>query len=77
MSVFQVFWHVSLHVEGEVVRPRETPLTHFAFEGLGSGVLPVMSGQLVRPGEYDNIDEQGVNSCTFCKLCTTFIRDSV
>ena len=50
VSVFQVFWHVSLHVEGEVVRPGETPLTHFAFEGLGSGVLPVMAGQLVRPG---------------------------
>ena len=50
VSVFQVFWHVSLHVEGEVVGPGETPLTHFAFEGLGSGVLPVMAGQLVRPG---------------------------
>ncbi len=41
--------HVSLHVEGEMVRARERSLAHFALEGLGTGVLSIVAGQLVRP----------------------------
>ena len=42
---------VSLHVEGEVVGPREGPVAHDALEGLRPRVLSVVAGQLVRPGE--------------------------
>lgn len=45
------FWHVSLHVEGQVVGPGEGPLADLAFEWLCSRVFPVVSGQLVRPRE--------------------------
>ena len=40
---------VPLQVEGEMVGPGEAPITVGAFERLGSGVLPVVAGQLVRP----------------------------
>lgn len=42
-----MFWHVSLHVERQVVGPGETSLTNFAFEGLSTCVFPVVAGQLV------------------------------
>ena len=49
-----MFWHVSLHVERKVVRPRETSLTNFAFEGLGTCVFPVVASQLIRPENEKN-----------------------
>ena len=39
--------HVPLHVEGQVVRPAEGPLTQFALEGPVPGVLPLVAGELV------------------------------
>lgn len=42
---------VALHVQRQVVRAREAAAASYALERLRSGVLPVMSGQLVRPGE--------------------------
>ena len=51
-----MFWHVSLHVERQVVAPGETTFTNFAFEGLGAGVLPVMPRQLVRPGRQSHTE---------------------
>jgi hypothetical protein len=41
--------HMSLHVEGEMVGPGKGPFAHLALERLGTRVLPVVSGQLVRP----------------------------
>ena len=41
--------HVSLHVEGKMVGACKRALAHLALEGLGTGVLPVVAGQLVRP----------------------------
>lgn len=38
---------VPLHVQGQVVRPGETPVTVAAFKWLCTGVLPEVSGQLV------------------------------
>ena len=38
---------VPLQVEGEMVGPGEAPITVGAFERFGSGVLPVVAGQLV------------------------------
>jgi hypothetical protein len=34
-------------MEGQVIRPGEAPITVGALEGFGSGVLPVVAGQLV------------------------------
>lgn len=42
---------VSLHVQGQVIGPGETPVAVVAFEGLGAGVFAVVPGQLVAPGE--------------------------
>jgi len=42
---------VSFEVEGEMVGAGEAPITVGAFEGFGSGMLPVVAGQLVRPSE--------------------------
>ena len=38
-------------MKGQVVGSGKAALTDFAFEWLGSGVLPVVSSQLVRTGE--------------------------
>jgi len=40
-----------LHVQGEVVGSGEASFAVDALEGLDPRVLPVMTGQLVRPGE--------------------------
>lgn len=42
---------MALHVQGQVVGAREAAAAGDALEGFGSGVFPVVSGQLVRPGE--------------------------
>jgi len=42
---------MSFHVQGKVVTPCKTALAHFAFERLCTRVLPIMPGQLVRPGK--------------------------
>lgn len=42
---------VTLHVQGQVVGAREAAAAGDALEGFGSGVFPVVSGELVRPGE--------------------------
>lgn len=42
---------VALHVQREVVGPREGPLAQVALEGLLARVLPEVARQLVRPGE--------------------------
>lgn len=42
---------MSLHVEGEVVGPGERPLAQVALEGPVSGVLAVMTRELVRARE--------------------------
>lgn len=42
---------VALHVQGQVVGAREAAAAGDALEGLGSGVLPVVSGELIRSGE--------------------------
>lgn len=42
---------MSLHVQGQVVRPGEGPLAVGALERLDPGVLPVVPRQLVRAGE--------------------------
>ena len=49
LSVFKMFWHVSLHVESQVVRPGETSLADFAFERFGARVLSIVTSQLIRP----------------------------
>ena len=40
-----------LHVQGEVVGPREAPVAVLALEGLEAGVLAVVPRQLVGPRE--------------------------
>ena len=40
-----------LHVQGQVVGPREGPLTSLAVEGFVAGVLAVVPRELVRPRE--------------------------
>lgn len=42
---------VALHVQGQVVRAREAAAAGDTLEGFGSGVLPVVSGELVGSGE--------------------------
>lgn len=42
---------VALHVQREVVRPRETPVAMTTLERLGSRVLSVVTSQLVRARE--------------------------
>lgn len=42
---------VALHVQSQVVGAWEAATAGDAFEGFGSGVFPVMSGELVRSGE--------------------------
>lgn len=42
---------VPLHVQGEVIRAGEAAVAHAALEGLGSRVLAVVAGQLVRARE--------------------------
>lgn len=44
-------WLVALHVEGEVVGPREGSLAEVALERLETGVLSEVAGQLVRPSK--------------------------
>lgn len=46
-----MFSHVSLHVQGQVVRAGECPLTEMALEGSVSRVFPVVAGKLVGAGE--------------------------
>lgn len=46
-----MFSHVPLHVQGQVVRAGECPLTEVALEGPVSCVFPVVTGQLIRAGE--------------------------
>ena len=38
---------MSLHVQRQVVRPREGSVTQMTLEGFGSRVLPVVTGQLI------------------------------
>lgn len=40
-----------LHVESQVVRAREGALAQVTLKGPVSGVLPEVTGQLVRPGK--------------------------
>lgn len=40
-----------LHVQGQVVAPREASGAEAALERLGARVLPVVPRELVRPGE--------------------------
>ena len=42
---------VAFHVEGQVITAGELALAQVALEGLGSGVLPVVTRQLVGPGK--------------------------
>ena len=49
-SIFRISL-VSLHMEWEVVTSWKLSLTQVTFEGLWSGVLPVVTGQLIRPGK--------------------------
>lgn len=42
---------VALHVQGQVVGAREAAAAGNALERFGAGVLAVVSGELVRPGE--------------------------
>lgn len=42
---------VALHVQRQVVGAGEAAVAHPALERLGARVLPVVAGQLVRPGE--------------------------
>lgn len=42
---------VPLHVQGQVVRAGEAAAAGQALEGLGSGVLAVVSGELIRAGK--------------------------
>jgi len=42
---------MALHVERQVIAPREAPLADDALEGFGPRVFPVVPGQLIRPGE--------------------------
>lgn len=42
---------VALHVQREVVGAGEAAVAHHALERLGTRVLPVVAGQLVRPGK--------------------------
>lgn len=42
---------MAFHVQRQVVAPREAPFAHDALEGFGSGVLPVVAGQLIRSRE--------------------------
>lgn len=42
---------VALHVQGQVIRATEAPITVAALERLGPGVLAVVTGQLVGPRE--------------------------
>jgi hypothetical protein len=42
---------VALHVQREVVGAGEAALAHHALERLGARVLPVVAGQLIRPGK--------------------------
>lgn len=46
-----MFSHVSLHVQGKVVRAGECPFTEVALEGSVTGVFPVVAGQLVGTGK--------------------------
>ena len=47
-SLKRLHGHVSLHVEREVVGPREGPLTEPALERTVAGVFAVVTGQLIR-----------------------------
>lgn len=51
MCVCGVLILVTLHVQGQVVGAREAAAAGDALEGLGPGVFPVVSGELVRSGE--------------------------
>lgn len=42
---------VTLHVQGQVVGAREAAAAGDTFERFGAGVFPVVSGELVGPGE--------------------------
>ena len=42
---------VALHVQGQVIGAGEAAAAGDALEGFGSGVFPVVSGELVRSGE--------------------------
>lgn len=46
-----MFSHVSLHMQGKVVRAGECPLAEVALEGPVSCVFPIVAGQLVGAGE--------------------------
>ena len=41
---------MSLHVQRQVVRSGEGSVAQMTLEGFGSRVLPVVTGQLIRPG---------------------------
>ena len=43
--------HVSLHVQGQVIRAGKTALAVAALERFDPSVLPMVPGQLVRPRE--------------------------
>lgn len=42
---------VTLHVQGQVIRAREAAAAGDALEWFGSGVFPVVSGELIRSGK--------------------------
>ena len=39
-----------------MVRPGETSLTNFAFEGLSTCMFPVVAGELIRPENREEIE---------------------
>lgn len=49
--VVSVLVLVTFHMQGQVVGAREAAAAGHTFEGFGSGVFPVVSGELVRSGE--------------------------
>jgi hypothetical protein len=46
--LFMGLRQMSLHVKGKVIGAGKGSLAHFTFEWLGTSMLPVMSGQLIR-----------------------------
>lgn len=72
-TVMSVLILVALHVQGQVVGAREAAAAGDALEGFGPGVLPVVSGELIRSGETP----VAVLPCTTVRLLTCRTEESV
>ena len=72
LSVFKMFWHVSLHMKSEVVRSGETSLADFAFERLGARVLSIVSSQLIRPE-----NDQDWHGASWVSAAAQFLQKNV